>query len=158
MTTVRHAALRTTAQLGEWERVLTPGLAALRKAQGWTQAELARRSGLNRRTIGRLEQPGSDQHQPTQQTITALTRAFGYVRPSELWQALQGATATDPGTPLVVGERVRRMVEALFDCTSQQQQFIEGITLCWAALQQADALGEAHLLDLDVILTRQKRA
>lgn len=33
---------------------------ALRKARGWTQKELARRSGYSVRTISRMEKPGYD--------------------------------------------------------------------------------------------------
>jgi transcriptional regulator with XRE-family HTH domain len=139
----------------EWTRVLMLGLPPLRKLRGLSQAELARRSGVHRRTIWLLEQLVADKPQPSAQTLLSLARAFGYVYVSDLWIALQSVIATDPGTPLVVSERVRRMVLALFDCTPQQHQFIEGITLCWAAQQQAQALGEAHVLDLDIILSRQ---
>ena len=96
----------------EWERVLTLGLGPLRKLRGWSQAELARRSGLHRRTIWLLEQPGLDKPRPSGQTLKALARAFGYVHLSALWTALQGTILTDPGAPLVVGERIRRMVLA----------------------------------------------
>ena len=144
-----------TPHPGEWERVLTLGLASLRKLRGWSQGELARRSGLHRRTIWMLEQPGAEKPRPGAQTLKALARAFGYVHLSDLWAAVQGVVAHDPGTPLMVGERVRRMVQALFDCTPQQQQLIEGVVLAWAAQQQAEALGETRLLDLEVILGRR---
>ncbi len=145
----------TTPRPGEWARVLTLGLPSLRKLRGWSQGELARRSGLHRRTIWMIEQPIAEKPQPGAQTLKALARAFGYVHLSDLWAALQGVVASDPGTPLMVGERVRRVVQALFDCTPQQQQLIEGLVLAWAAQQQAEALGEARLLDLDVILGRR---
>ena len=148
----------TALQPGEWARVLRLGLPALRKLRGWSKAELARRSGLHRRTIWRLEQPGDGCLEPTRQTITALARAFGYVQLSEFWTAVQGAVATDPGTPLVVGARVRQLVEAFMDLTPQQQRFVEGVTLCWSARQQAAALGEAHVLDLDGILSWKQGA
>ena len=137
---------------GEWARVLRVGLAALRRTRGWTQADLARHSGLHRRTIMRLEGAAAAHAQPTHQTLTALARAFGYIYLSDLWTALQGTGQPDPGTPLVVGERIRRMVLALLDCTPQQQQLIESIILGWAARQHAAALGEAHALDIDIIL------
>ena len=145
----------TALRPGEWTRVLALGLPPLRLQRGWSKAELARRSGLHRRTVLRLEQPGAGLPAPTQQTIKALSRAFGYVQLSDFWTALQGAVATDPGTPLVVGAGVRRMVLAFMDLTPPQQRFLEGITLCWSALQQAEALGETHLLDLDLILGRR---
>ena len=88
--------------------------------------------------------------------LRRAARAFGYVHLSDLWAALQGVVANDPGTPLMVGEQIRRLVQALFDCTPQQQQFIEGLILSWAAQQQAEALGEARLLDLQVILGRRE--
>ena len=147
------AAPDAALQPGEWERVLVLGLATLRKARGWRQHDLARRSGLHRRTIMRLEGAVADRMQPTQQTITALARAFGYVHLSDLWTALQATNAGDPGTPLVVGERIRRMVLAFLDCTPQQQQCVEGVILWWAARQQAEALGQAHLLDMTLIST-----
>ena len=43
----------------EWERVLAVGLAPLREGYGWSQHELAARSGLHRTTIGRLEHPAT---------------------------------------------------------------------------------------------------
>ena len=145
------AAHETLLQPGEWERVLTLGLAPLRKLRGWSQAELARRSGLHRRTIWLLEQPDVDKPRPGAQTLKALARAFGYVHLSDLWSAVQGTILTDPGTPLVVGERLRRMVLAFMDCTPEQQQFAESIILGWSARQQAEALGRAHLLDVELI-------
>jgi hypothetical protein len=77
------------------------------------------------------------------------------VQLSDFWAALQGTVATDPGTPLVVGARLRRMVQAFMDCTPDQQQIIEGIILLWSAYQRADARGQAHALDLDVVLRRE---
>ncbi len=145
----------TAKRPGEWTRVVALGLPSLRLQRGWSKAELARRSGLHRRTVLRLEQPGTGLSAPTQQTINALARAFGYVQLSDFWTTLQGAVATDPSTPLVVGAGVRRMVLAFMDLTPPQQRFLEGITLCWSALQQAEALGETHLLDLDLILGRR---
>lgn len=148
------AAPDTALRPGEWNRVLTLGLPPLRVQRGWSKAELARRSGLNRRTLLRLEQPGDERAAPSQQSLQALTRAFGYVRLSDFWSALQGAVAADPGTPLVVGERVRRLVLAYIELTPQQQQLIESIVLGWSARQQAALLGQAHLLDVDGVLGR----
>ncbi len=158
--TAAHAepAADTALQPGEWARVLQVGLAALRTLRGWSKAELARRSGVNRRTILRLEAPGPGCGEPTRQTITALARAFGYVQLSAFWAAVQGAVATDPGTPLVVGARMRQLVEAFMDLTPQQQRFLEGLILCWSARLQADALGEAHALDVDLIRKQRETA
>jgi transcriptional regulator with XRE-family HTH domain len=142
-------------QPGEWARVVRAGLPGLRTLRGWSQAELARRSGLHRRTVWRLEQVGDGCLEPTRQTVTALARAFGYVQLSAFWTALQGAVATDPGTPLVVGARMRQLVEAFMDLTPQQQRFLEGIILCWSARQQAEALGATHVLDLDLMFGRR---
>jgi len=144
----------TALRPGEWTRVLTLGLPPLRLQRGWSKAELARRSGLNRRTVLRLEQPEDDHTAPTRQTLQALARAFGHVQLSEFWSALQDAVASDPGTPLVVGERIRRLVLAFMELTPQQQQVVESIILGWSARRQAAALGQAHLLDMDVMLGR----
>ena len=133
---------------GEWERVLAVGLAPLRAARGWSQADLAARSGLNRRTILRIERRDT-RRQVTRATIEALGRAFGYVHRGDLWLALQGGVVTDPGTPLVVGERVRVMVQAFMDLMPQQQRFIEGIILQWSAREQARAVGAEGLLRLE---------
>lgn len=141
---------------GEWERALVVGLAALRQARGWSQSALARRSGLHRRTVWLLEHPGPDAHrakpQPSQQTLEALARAFGYVQLADLWSALQGSSAIDVAMPLVVGERLRRMVLAFMECTQHQQQFIESVIHLWAVRHQAERLGQAHLLDLGPML------
>ena len=133
---------------GEWERVLELGLAALRDHRRWSQDDLARRSGLSTRTIVRLEQPAASKSRPSPQTLKSLARAFGYVHLSDFWDALQGAILVDPGTPLVVGERVRRMVFAFMECTPQEQQWVESIVLAWSAHHQAEALGQS--LDIDV--------
>ncbi len=137
-----------------WQPLLRSGLPALRKTRGWSQADLAQRSGLNRRTIMRVEGVIAAASTPGKQTLNALARAFGYVYLSDLWMALQGVGRTDPATPLLVGERIRRLVLALMDCTPEQQQLIEGLILCCAARQHAEALGEAHLLDVDLVLRR----
>ena len=137
-----QAVLRTD----EWERALKLGLAKLRKTRGWTQADLAQRSGLHRRTIWRLEQPEVRNIHPNRQTVMALARAFGYVHLSDLWTVLQEVVATDPGTPLVVGERVRRMVLAFLDCSPRQQQVFEGMITACAALQRRDASSEEQQL------------
>lgn len=138
---------------GEWERVLVVGLPALREARGWSQSALARRSGLHRRTIWLLEHPEPGtlrvKPRPSQQTIKALARAFGYVHLSDLWNALQGSAALDVGAPLVMGERLRRMVLAYMECTPHQQQFIESMIHLWAVRQRAETMGQAHLLDID---------
>lgn len=138
---------------GEWERVLLVGLPALRQARGWSQTALARRSGLHRRTIWLLEHPEPDtsrmKPQPSQQTLKALARAFGYVHLSDLWTALQGGAAQDVGAPLVMGERLRRMVLAFMECTPYQQQFIESMIHLWAVRQQAERVGQSHLLDIE---------
>ena len=135
----------------EWERALMVELPGLRGARGWSQSALARRSGLHRRTISRLEHPEPHTSRPSPQTLTALARAFGYVHLSDLWTALQGSATLDVGAPLVVGERLRRMVLAYMDCTPYQQQFIESLIHLWAVRQQAEAVGQAHLLDIDGI-------
>ena len=48
-----------------------------------------------------------------------------------------------------MGERLRRMVLAYMECTSHQQQFIESMIHLWAVRQQAETVGQAHLLDID---------
>lgn len=135
---------------GEWERVLAVGLAPLREARAWSQADLAARSGLHPRTIMRIERRDAHQRRVALATIEALARAFGYVHRSDLWIALQAGSVDDPGTPLVVGERLRVMVQAFMDLTPRQQRFIEGVILIWSARQQAAALREGASLDLEV--------
>lgn len=49
------------------ERTLATRIRAVRRARGWTQAELAKRSGLGLATVARLEQTGQGQ-------ISSLTR------------------------------------------------------------------------------------
>ena len=49
------------------ERALAARLKAARRGRGWTQAEIARRSGLSLATIARLERSGQGQ-------ISSLTR------------------------------------------------------------------------------------
>ena len=52
------------------ERELAQRLRAARRTQGWTQAEIARRSGLSLATVARLERTGQGQ-------ISSLTRLCG---------------------------------------------------------------------------------
>ena len=153
---VQHIGGRSPGDLtiAEWQALLRSGLPPLREARGWTQRDLAQRSGLHRRTIMRIEGAEIGQRQPGTQTLNALARAFGYVHLADLWMALQGAGSADGGAPLIVGERMRRIVLAIVDCSPEQQQFIEGIALCWAAVARAEALGEAHALDLEALLRR----
>ena len=146
------ATLLTSPPLAEWRPLLRTGLPALRKARAWSQADLAQRSGLNRRTIMRLEGAEAPSRHPGKQTLSAVARAFGYIHLADLWMALQSAGKADHATPLLVGERIRRLVLALMDCTPEQQQLIEGLILCWAASQRADALGQAAMLDMDLVL------
>ena len=145
-----------TLQPRDWERVLAAGLAPLRQARGWTQEALAHRSGLHRRTILRLEGQAVARTHPSMQTIDALAHAFGYGHRDDLWLALESMTRSDAGTPLIVGERIRRLILALLACTPHQQQVVESIILGWAARQQAAALGEAHLLDVDLIRNQRE--
>lgn len=49
-------------------------LRIMRKARGWSQAELARRSGLLQSTISRLEQPSSQL--PSRKVLLKLASAF----------------------------------------------------------------------------------
>lgn len=140
--------------IAEWQALLRSGLPSLREARGWTQRDLAQRSGLHRRTIMRIEGAETGQSHPGAQTLDALARAFGYVHLHDLWIALQGAGSTDGGAPLIVGERMRRIVLAIVDCSPEQQQLIEGIALCWSALARAEASGQAQTLDIEALLRR----
>ena len=154
---VLHSGGRSSGDLtiAEWQSLLRSGLPPLREARGWTQRDLAQRSGLHRRTIMRIEGAELGQGQPGTQTLNALARAFGYVYLGDLWMALQGAGSADGGAPLIVGERLRRIVLAIVDCSPEQQQLLEGIALCWAALRRAEASGEVHLLDIEALLRRR---
>ncbi len=158
MTVGKHHPGQATARTDDWERVLKLGLAKLRGTRGWTQDDLAERSGLHRRTIIRLEQPEAPHSHPNRETITALARAFGYVRLSDLWIVLQEAAAATPDAPLVVGERVRQMVLAFLDCSPRQQQVFEGMILACAALQRSeDAVEEHQLLEWVLAELRPQR-
>lgn len=49
-------------------------LRRLRRAKGWTQAELARHANVHSVTVSRLE---TDRHQPDLDTLTKLAKALG---------------------------------------------------------------------------------
>jgi transcriptional regulator with XRE-family HTH domain len=56
------------------ERLLAERLRAARKARGWTQEELASRSGLGVATVARLERSGQGQLRSFVQLCAALGR------------------------------------------------------------------------------------
>ena len=63
---------------------LSQKLKELRLQRGWTQQELAKRSGLGRRSISYLEQ--KDRERPPADILLKLARAFN-IKPEELYQA-----------------------------------------------------------------------
>lgn len=65
--------------------VLAQKLKQLRAERGWAQAELAKRSGVDRRTISYLENKGSN-GRPSAEVLLRLSRAFR-IKPEELYQA-----------------------------------------------------------------------
>jgi transcriptional regulator with XRE-family HTH domain len=56
------------------EETLARRVRSQRKAKGWTQAELARRSGLSIATVARLEQAGQGQISSLIRIVSALGR------------------------------------------------------------------------------------
>jgi transcriptional regulator with XRE-family HTH domain len=56
------------------ERMLAGRVRAARKARGWSQAELARRSGLGVATVARFEQSGLGQFSSLVRMCAALER------------------------------------------------------------------------------------
>lgn len=50
---------------------------ALRKAHGWSQPELAERSGVPQRTISRIENATKEGYLPVPHTLNALASALG---------------------------------------------------------------------------------
>ena len=50
---------------------------ALREARGWTQAELARRSGVSLRSIQMYEQRHKDINKASVETVYKLAKVFG---------------------------------------------------------------------------------
>jgi transcriptional regulator with XRE-family HTH domain len=74
------------------ERLLAERLRAARKARGWTQEELASRSGLGVATVARLERSGQGQLRSFVQLCTALGRL----------DSLEGVLAE--GTPATLEE------------------------------------------------------
>ena len=63
---------------------LSQKIKQLRLERGWTQQELAQRSGLGRRSISYLEQ--RDRERPPADILLKLARAFN-IKPEELYQA-----------------------------------------------------------------------
>jgi transcriptional regulator with XRE-family HTH domain len=68
------------------ERALAARLKAARRGRGWTQAEIARRSGLSLATIARLERSGQGQ-------ISSLTRLCAALGRLDDFDALLRAAA-----------------------------------------------------------------
>src|SRR5690348_287766 len=79
----RYAARISDLVISEQGAGMGPGkqIAALREARGWSQAELARRSGVAQTTISRLE--GAEGAGATSGVLVRLSEVFG-VSPSRL--------------------------------------------------------------------------
>lgn len=56
---------------------LSKNVAALRKAKGWNQEELARKAGLSQKVISNLESASEKKIHPTLNTIVSVADAFG---------------------------------------------------------------------------------
>jgi transcriptional regulator with XRE-family HTH domain len=65
---------------------LAEKLRKLRKERGWTQKEVAKRSGVDRGMISYFEQPRHSGTNPTAKAILGLARAF-HIEPEELYKA-----------------------------------------------------------------------
>ncbi len=77
----------------EQKSKIAEGLRAVRIQLGWTQKELADRSGVDRATISLIENGHED---PRARTVTRLAEAMG-MNPAELWRNESGFT--DQFTP-----------------------------------------------------------
>jgi len=137
-----------------WVQLLRGGLPHLRATQGWTQQDLAARSGLHRETIGRLERLAPTANRPSDATLTALASAFGYVQLSDLWTALHATvSALEPvHSPLRLTTDVQDLIHAYLDCTAEQQQYLRGVAYIYAARRRAALLGHTALVELAVDL------
>ena len=90
--------------------MLSEKLRQLRKERGWTQLEVARRSGIDRRTISYLEQDRNRNNQPSAKTLIGLARAFN-IKPEELYQTAgyikESGIAYRAETPEEILDRLR---------------------------------------------------
>jgi transcriptional regulator with XRE-family HTH domain len=76
----------------------------MREAKGWTQEELAQRSGLSRPHIAKIEAGGLKESYKS--TVNKLARAFN-LTPSELDRIISGVIQQRPETPEDLWERLR---------------------------------------------------
>jgi putative transcriptional regulator len=56
---------------------LGPRVRAWRESRGWTQADLAERTGLSRAAICQIEGAGKYKSDPSQKSLNAIVEAFG---------------------------------------------------------------------------------
>jgi transcriptional regulator with XRE-family HTH domain len=80
----------------------------LREARGWTQAELARRLGLDQSQVNRLESGKS--RNPTQKTLEALARAFELPLPAFMTLlGVGGDTPPDAMRDMIIDAEFREL-------------------------------------------------
>lgn len=85
-------------------------LKELRLQRGWTQLEVAKRSGLDRGYVSYLEQPKSKDTHPSAEALLSLARAFN-IKPEELYEAagyIKGLQISPrPETPEEILDRLK---------------------------------------------------
>jgi putative transcriptional regulator len=65
-------------------------VADVRRARGWSQRELGRRSGLSRQTISAIES-GSERNQPRADVMVRLAEVFGLELADLFWTETEEA-------------------------------------------------------------------
>lgn len=110
-------AYRNGFVASELKRLIPFQIHAMRKSRGWSQGELARRSGLTQGVISRAEDP--DYGNLTFNTVIAIARGFdvafiGRFAPfSELDNYVVGLSETSAGSVLSFTEESHQMVQNL---------------------------------------------
>ena len=89
---------------------LAEKLRELRKRRGWTQQEVAERSGLGRGYVSYLEQPRYSGTQPSAKAMLGVARAFN-IEPEELYKA--AGYIKDFGGTRPRAETLQELVEKL---------------------------------------------
>src|ERR1044071_8420170 len=95
--------MSTLAKLSAGKRAFGERIRQLRTARGWSQDDVASRSGLSQSEISKIEN-ASFSREPTAETISALAKAFD-MEPVELARGTPFASLFAQSEILVVGSR-----------------------------------------------------